>query len=310
MPLTSYRNPQLVESLDWLFGRISGKLTGYTIPADIFQTSGASTPLPLPGALAYEGPGAPPALDGPADLQAAYEWLQGEKARLEEYTRSQFALIRQQHEAAMAKHFRGEEALTLRTQELNREMAFLASQSEAVQQRARELGEWESALSQQTDQLRHAQAELLRVQQTSEDIQRDTEAQRAFLESLQAETAQRQAGARAARAEFEILQATLKTHQQAWEQKQEEITQRAAQMEERYQALEKAEEAVKRRLKELDELEDRLHQEFEEQEQRLARERREIAGLLLEAQAVGCRRERGPGAYVPRLMPIGAGMRE
>src|SRR5262249_37344815 len=156
----------------------------------------------------------------------ANEWLQAERARLEEYTRGQFALLRQQHEAGMAKHFRGEEALALRSQELNREMKFLASQSEALQHRARELGKWEAALSQQMDKLHQAQSELLRIKETSENIQRDTEDQRAFLQELQAETGQRQAAETAARAEFESLEATLKERQQAWEKKQEEITAR------------------------------------------------------------------------------------
>jgi chromosome segregation ATPase len=315
MPFDFGRHPQHVETLDWLFGRLPGKLAGYVIPSEICQPAGALVPsgnghslFGSAGLAEYAGPHEPPTLEGPADLDVAREWLRIERARLEEYTRGQFALIRQQHEAAMTKHFRQEEALTLHTQELNREMKFLASQTEALQQRARELDDWERALTQQTENLSHAQEELVRIQQTSENIQRDTEAQRAYLEELQAGTAQRQAAAVAARAEFDQVESALKQRQQAWEKKQEEIRAHQAAMEQRYQALEKAEEAVKRRMRELDELEDRLQQEFELNERHLARERREIAEMLLEVEAAKTRPARTPIDYVPRLMAMTAGV--
>jgi hypothetical protein len=316
MPFTFGRHPQHLESLDWLFGRLPGKLAGYVIPSEICQGVGAMAAfspvnrLESAGAVEYMGPQDPPALESPADLDAAQEWLRSEKARLEEYTRAQFALIRQQHEAGMAKHFRTEESLTLRAQELNREMKFLATQTEALQQRSRELDDWEKALSQQMENLSQAQNELVRIQTTSENIQRDTEAQRAYLEELQAGTVKRQAAALAARADFENFETALKERQQAWEKKQEEISTRQAQMEQRYEALEKAEEAVKRRTRELDELEDRLQQEFELNEQHLARERRQIAEMLLEVQAEKARPRRGPTDYVPQLIPITTAMRE
>jgi chromosome segregation ATPase len=310
MPVTFGRNPEHVQSVDWLFGHLTGKLTGPGLPAEIFQAPISQGSVAPAGPVDYAGPQEPPTLENPADVQAAYDWLQTEKGRLEEYTRSQFALIRQQHEAAMGKHFRQEEALTLRAQELNREMNFLAAQTEALQQRGRELNDWEVALTQQTEQFSQAQKELIHIQETSKNLQRDTAAQRAYLEELQAGTARRQAAARSARAEFDNFETMLKERQQAWEKKQDEISTRQAQMEQRYQALEKAEEAVKRRMRELDELEDRLHQEFEVQQQQLSRDRRQIAEMLIEVQGENARWGRNPNGYVPRLVAIGSGERD
>src|SRR5438105_4893429 len=248
-------------SIDWLFAQLPGQDAGYR------------TPMPLPGAGAapaggplVEAPGgapgpamvwpqAPPALEDPSDLESAYEWLRAEKQRLEEYTRSQFATIQEQHQALLNKHFHSEQALAVRCQELNREMKFLAGQTETLQRRARELAEREAALSAQMERLAHAQEELLTLEQTSENIRQDTEKQRSLLEQLRAQTAELQTSDLASRREFDNFEVALKERQRAWEDKQAEISARQAEMEERYAALEKAEEAAKRRLAELDELE-------------------------------------------------------
>ncbi len=50
-------------------------------------------------------------------------------------------------------------------------------------------------------------------------------------------------------------------------------------MEQRYLALEQAEQAIQRRMAEVDELEERLRQELEAQERRLASERRDLQGI-------------------------------
>jgi DNA repair exonuclease SbcCD ATPase subunit len=263
------------QSIDWIFAQLPGEGSGFVAPRPV-STAPAAPPIPL-----AEQPGtqAPLRMENEADLRAAQEWLQHERNRLEEYTRSQFDLIRQQHQALMAKHFRSEEALALRSQELNREMQFLASQAEALQQRGRELADWETALSAQMTRLAQAQDELLAIQQTSADVRRDTEVQCRILEAMRTETAQLQASESTARGEFDALQATLQEHQRSWEQKQVEIDARQAQMEQRYRALETSEQAARRRLAELDELEDRLRQELEEQERQLAAERRELEQL-------------------------------
>jgi chromosome segregation ATPase len=269
-------------SIDWLFAQLPGQDTGYRTPMPL-PGAGASVvaaPLTEPSgsapasAMAWTQP--PPALEDPADLETAYEWLRSEKQRLEEYTRSQFATIQQQHQALLNKHFHSEQSLALRCQELNREMKFLAGQAETLQRRARELAEREAALSAQMERLAHAQEELLTLEQTSQNIRQDTETQRSLLEQLRAQTAELQVSDLASRHEFDNFEVALKERQRAWEEKQAEISARQAEMEERYAALEKAEEAAKRRLAELDELEERMQQEIHEHEQQLAQERRDM----------------------------------
>src|SRR5262249_27450192 len=153
--------PRHAQSVDLLFAHLDGA-TRQVSSSPSFTMAG-----PLGGSARLqqlerpiEGPGEPfqppPLLETSADLKVAYEWLQAERQRLEVYTRSQFETIQQQHQALLAKHFRGEETLALRSQELNREMQFLGSQAEALQKRARELAEREAALTAQMQKLADA----------------------------------------------------------------------------------------------------------------------------------------------------------
>src|SRR5436309_3336752 len=251
----SNANPY-AQSVDWLFAQLPGASPSFVAPAPSVQ------PTTLANGAARGEPGQapsfalsePPAAVGVSpELRAGYEWLQAERKRLEEYTRTQFATIQQQHQALLAKHFRSEEALTLRAQELNREMQYLASQTEALQRRDRELAAREQALATQMEQLAQAEEEILAMQRTTVDTQKDTEVQRTLLEKLRADTANLQTSGAAARAEFETFESTLKEHQAAWEEKQAQMAAHQLEMEKRYQAMQKDEEAVQRRLAELEE---------------------------------------------------------
>ena len=229
----------------------------------LVEGNGAATPAPPQAQWSPAGWPDPPAdLENVPELREAYEWLQAERRRLEEYTRTQFAAIQQRHQAILAQHFRNEENLALRTQELNREMTFFAAQAKIIQERAGELARREKALAEQAETLR-AQQELQGLGQNATgphpaDGQGATETTSSGL-------------AEAAHA--------LEEHQAAWEGKQAQIADRLAQMEQRYQALEQAEETARRRMAELDELENRLTQEFEKQERQLALERRQIEAV-------------------------------
>lgn len=229
------------------------------------MADGTDTGTPAPAQPQWCPAGWP---DPPADLEKvpelreAFQWLQAERRRLEDYTRNQFAALQQRHQAILAQHFRNEETLALRTQELNREMAFFAAQAKIIQERAGELARREKAVAEQAERLR-AQQELQGLGEhplgpDPADWPIDTEAPANEL----AEAA-----------------SALAEHQAAWEGKQAEIADRLAQMEQRYQALERAEEAARRRMAELDELENRLTQEFERQERQLALERRQVETL-------------------------------
>jgi hypothetical protein len=248
-PIDSDQQSQ-AQFIDWFFSD----------PGPRFDYS--ATAVGTPAAVRPESP---PEIKDAAGINAAQVWLKAERARLEAYTRNQFDVIRQQHQTLLAKHFHSEETLTLRCQEVNREMQFVASQSEALQKKAQELALRERILASQMERLSKAQQELLTIQQTSEDVRRDTEAQREVLEQLRAETSQLQQVESAARLEFVAFDTELRERKRAWEMKQTEITARQAQMEQRYQALEKAEAAAQRRLAELDELEERLYEEIGEQ---------------------------------------------
>ena len=259
--------------VDTLFARLHDERAGYAT---------ALPPGSGPPGQAVDGPPSlaelqpPPTLKDPSDLVAAHEWLKAERARLEAYTHSQFAAIQQQHQALLAKQFRSEEALALRAQELNREMKFLASQSEALQWRARELAEREVALSAHMEKLARAEEEFLAIQQTGKNITLSTAAHRKLLEQLRADMAQLQAAGANARAEAAAFETALRERQEAWEKKHAALVARQEEMEQRYTALEKAEEASQRRLAELDELEELLRSEYEAQERRNSQERQEI----------------------------------
>jgi len=127
MAASNGRNADQALSIDWLFAQLPGQDAGYRTPTPLpdGDQSSAGTSPELPGGAAVpsmEWPQPPPALEDPSDLQAAHEWLRVEKHRLEQYTRSQFATIQQQHQTLLDKHFRSEQSLALRCQELNREM--------------------------------------------------------------------------------------------------------------------------------------------------------------------------------------------
>jgi hypothetical protein len=268
--------PPRIYPVDALFARLHDDRAGY---ATAFQPGPGVDPTVNSGLPSPVEPEPPPVLKDPADVTVAQEWLQAERARLEAYTRSQFAAIQQQHQTLLAKQFRSEEALALRAQELNREMKFLASQSEALQVRARELAEREAALTMHMEKLAQAEQEFLTSQQAGSNVAEVAEAHRVLLEQLRADTARLQEAGAYARTDHAAFEAALKERQEAWEKKHASLVARLGEMEERFTALDKAEAASQRRVSEVDELEEQLRSEFEQQEKRLAADRQEIEVL-------------------------------
>lgn len=249
-------HPLQAPAVDCLFVQLAeGNGAGHPVPSR-HESSPSAGPAPA------VWPDPPADLENVPELREAYQWLQGERRRLEEYTRSQFAAIQQRHQAILAQHFRNEENLAIRTQELNREMTFLAAQAKIIQERAGELARREKALAEQT-------ATLAKVQQEFRQDNQNPASDASDSADWQVETRT------AAQGLAEVADA-LQEHQAIWESKQAAIADRLAQMEQRYQALEQAEEVARRRMAELDELENRLNQEFEKQERQLALERRQL----------------------------------
>jgi DNA repair exonuclease SbcCD ATPase subunit len=285
------QNPLEAPAVDWLFAQVPGEgkeafqessknpATSYQNGSNFNELTNSfhSRSLPEPSETIRQSP----------ELLDAYQWLQAERQRLDAYTRKQFATIQHQHQTLLAQHFRNEEALALRTQELNREMAFFAAQAKAIQERARGLAQREQALVAQTEKLSRAQAELMKIGQAPGTPFPNPDVGR-ILEELKTETAGLRQSEELAGGEFEGVEAALKERQEAWEKKQAEISERISQMDKRYQDLEKAEEATCRRLAEMEELEMRLEQEFAKQEPQLARERRENERLraMLRVQGI------------------------
>jgi hypothetical protein len=303
----SNRPATIVESLDWLFGQLPEKMTGHVIPAEVFDNIGRGNALPpdvtRPQRLAAlaNPPSPPPALDSPEGFKAAYEWFLKERARLEDYTREQFADFEALQASQLARHYQSEASLTMRAQEVNREMQFLAAQSQALKARARELADRENALAGQMARFSKAQDELITIQKSSANIELDTEIQQASLEQMRRETAQLQVEEAAARESFAAIEAELAERQRAWEKKQADLAARVQAMEQRYQAMEKAEAAAKRRLAELDDLEDHLREEFESQQRQLVFERQELAGLYAELRERGLALPKPPAILAPSV---------
>jgi chromosome segregation ATPase len=202
-------------------------------------------------------------------VRVAHEWLQAEHKRLQEYTRGIFARIHQEQQAALAKYVQSEQTLALRTQEANRHAHFLNAQTAALRQREQELAV-------RAEELAKTSAQPLPAEQSIPAAPQPTEEQRIALDALRAEVDRLRESDAAARAQLETVAGELGEYRRSWEQKQAEINSRHAQIEQRYRFLEKAEAAVQRRLTELEEYERSLMDELDDQEQKLAQDRREL----------------------------------
>jgi hypothetical protein len=273
---------QRVQSLDWLFCQIGQPGSDRnTLPTpSLFDNIPASLPSPAARAdeMPADWPRLPATLHQSAEGRAAYEWLRAERQRLEEYTRAQYAVIRQNHQAVMSRNFQNEEELARRSQKLNGDAELLATQAKSLQERADRLAQQEAVAAAQMSALAKTQEELRSLEQARDALRVEVASQRAVLAELQAQ---------AARMEQGLLATDLNERQRAQEEKQAELTDRQAQMEQRYQALERAEAAASRRTAELDEMEFRLGKEFEKQERQLALERREIEAQRVRLELPG-----------------------
>src|SRR5262249_49623958 len=119
--------PLHVQSIDCLFGLLGGRPPENGSRTTNFIVSGHPRTPPLPQRpeqlerVPKDWPRLPTSLEQSPEGRAAFEWLQNERKRLEEYTHAQFAIIQQRHQTLMAAKFRNEEALALDTQKLNQD---------------------------------------------------------------------------------------------------------------------------------------------------------------------------------------------
>src|SRR5262245_20862353 len=126
--------PSVTQGLAWLFAQSAADESGPAVLPRLICPDPGDGPAFGSAALPADWPGQPPCLEGPADLQAAQAWLRAERARLEQFTRAQFAQLEQRHNDLLAQHYRSEAEMTVRTQEVNREMQFLAAQVKALRE--------------------------------------------------------------------------------------------------------------------------------------------------------------------------------
>jgi chromosome segregation ATPase len=258
--------------LDWLFSRIGG--SGGEPPIEGKPERANDDPASLAAP-----PPAPPALTGPADLQAAHEWLLRERKRLEAYTEAQLRRLHGEHQAMLQQNYLNDQGLVLRCQEVSRKEELLASQSRALQRQAEEVARREQALAEQLTQWWKAHEELANVQQLHANVAQEATAQQAMLGSLQSEIAALQQSREAARADLEAMAVAIESQRDARAKHQALLTAQQAQLAGRLESADRAEAAASRRLAELEELEVRLYREISEQERQLAAERRELRAL-------------------------------
>jgi chromosome segregation ATPase len=222
---------------------------------------------------------APLAIQNTEDLQAANEWLRRERKRLEDYTEAQLARVAGEHQALVSQNYRNEQQMILACQELSRKEELLARHSRALQEQAAELSRREKALAAQLEQWSKAQGELTELREVRAQTEQETAQQQALLAALRAETEALQKSRESTLHELEAMARDLDRTREARAREQALMREHQAQIEQRLRALEHAELGVQRRVAELDDLESRLREEIEEQERRLAAQRREVAAL-------------------------------
>jgi hypothetical protein len=232
-------------------------------------SGGMAWPARLTEAVAYEPAPPPGEAELPPAVRAAHEWLRREKARLEAYTRAQLARIYAERQQAAGQNYLAEQALILRTQELNRKEEFLARQVRSLQEQAAQLAQREQALLGGLQEQRHGQEEWCAVQKASQDLRHEADGQQALLAALRAETSALQAARDAARADLGALEAALPAQRAALAAEQAALAAYRSQLERRAEALAQEETAMQRRQAEIDDLEARLCQEAEAQERQL-----------------------------------------
>ncbi len=245
--------------VEWLFAHLDDSETA----SPLQPTSGRTGPPQQPVTLPENWPSAPPPLNNADDLRNVLEWFRAERTRLDEYTGQRLRDIQDQHYQVLASHYQSEAVMVRREQDVNRELQFLAAQTEELQARARGLVEWEEALAAQTERLAALQGGSAVAGGQDE------------LAALRQAVSDRRLSEAAARARFEASQSLVKERQAVWEKKQAELLARQAELERRCRELQKTEEALQRRITEMDEVEDRLLRAFDKDEKRTEIEARQ-----------------------------------
>ena len=262
------------QAIDWLFSQLADGPRRAGVPEAAFEESSPAANSPLSGENEPE-----PMIHGPEDLATATEWIKREKRRLEEYTCAQITRLQNDHQSLLQQSYRTEQAVILRSQELNRKEEWLIAQGRAMQQRDVELSERELALAAQLHQWFTTQQELATLQEVHRSVRQDTEEQRPLLELSKTQTVALEQARETALAEREASENAMQEQRQVWAREAALHSARLTQVEQRLSASERTEMAGQRSLAELAEVEARQRQEVEEQVRRLDIARQELRGL-------------------------------
>jgi chromosome segregation ATPase len=272
-------HPQVIDSL---FARPSSAgQVAVVVPPPSVPANNLTKPQPV-DTLPLGEIQPPPSVKNPADVQAAYLWLQRERERLEAYTRSQFERLQEEHRALLSQNYVNEQKRILRIQELNQKTEALAAQHQSLQQQARALAEREQEWASRADELAKSRSELAELRQAAATLRAEADAERPQLEQLRAETATLQTARDAARGELTALEDALREQRLAWDEKHTRLAAWQAEMELRSRTLENAEASMRRRTAELEELEEKLATERARETAALAKQRMRARSELKE----------------------------
>jgi chromosome segregation ATPase len=250
------------DAIDALFTRLGGQGDSTAPPPPIVSESS-----PIPTEV-----DAPPAINDPADVQVAYEWLRRERKRLDAYTSAQLARLRSEHEALVRQNYNNEQMLIVKSQELSRKEECLTAQSRTIQQQGLELSQREQALAGQLQ-------EWCKAQEGLDTVRQETEVHQSMLAALATETAALQKTREEARADLEALAVALEQQREARARDEALYRARQAELEKRLEDADRAETVARQRMAEFDAVEERMLREMEDQEKQMAAERREFAAL-------------------------------
>jgi hypothetical protein len=253
---------------DWLFARLAG------FDGPLPSISPGPAPETVPGADRAES-AAPPAIRSEADLRMATEWLRRERARLEEYTRSQLGGIQREREALARQKSAAEQALFLRVQELSRKEEMILAQGQSMHKQAEELAQREQRLAAHLQAWQTTPGQAPGGQSAGQPGEQSP-AQQALLETLKSETASLHAARAVAQEELRNLIAATEDLKKTRAAEEENLRTRQALLEQRLVEADQAILASQQRQTELEDLELRLYHEVQEQERDLIRQRQEL----------------------------------
>jgi chromosome segregation protein len=207
-----------------------------------------SRPPPL------DPPDPPPNLDGHPDVRAAYDWLQTERSRLEEYTRIQFEKVQQQHQDLMKLHFEREQESALQVQDINREIQRLATFSESLDERVKKLDEREVELTQLEEKQANLRDDVRALQKSRSAVQQEISAAKETVEELEARAARLKVKEDIARNELRAAEAKLHEAKATWETRETEIAKRECALDQLGQRLNERESAIASEARQVAEL--------------------------------------------------------